>query len=55
MMAEVNPVKHFIGIMRAVMLKGATLADVTRPLLALAAFGSVVLSLAVWQHGRRAA
>src|SRR5205085_12461607 len=35
MMAEVNPVKHFIGIMRSVMLKGATLEDVIRPLGAL--------------------
>jgi ABC-2 type transport system permease protein len=53
--AEVNPVKHFIGIMRSVMLKGATLADITRPLISLAVFGTVVLTLAIYQHGRRAA
>ncbi|HEX9483727.1 MAG TPA: ABC transporter permease, partial [Gemmatimonadaceae bacterium] len=52
-LAEINPVKHFIGIMRAVMLKGATMPDVARPLLALGAFGLVVLSLAVRQHGRQ--
>ncbi len=52
-LAELNPVKHFIGIMRAVLLKGAGLADVLRPMLALAAFGAAVLSLAVWQYGRR--
>lgn len=52
-MAEVNPVKHFIGIMRAVLLKGAGLADVARPLFVLAAFGAVMLSLAVRQYGRR--
>lgn len=53
--AEFNPLKHFIIVMRAVMLKGATAADVGRELLALAAFGVVVLSLAVRQYGRRAA
>src|SRR4029079_19669117 len=31
-MSEVNPVKHFIGIMRAVMLKGAGLSDIIQPL-----------------------
>lgn len=51
--AAVNPVKHIIGVMRAVMLKGATLADVMLPLSYLAAFGSVVLALAVRQYGRR--
>jgi len=52
-MAAVNPVKHIIGVMRAVMLKGATLADIARPLTFLAAFGAVVLSLAVRQYGKR--
>jgi ABC-2 type transport system permease protein len=54
MMTEVNPVKHFIGIMRAVMLKGAGFFDVLQPLLILAAFGVVVLSMAVRQYGKRA-
>ena len=54
MLAQVNPVKHFIGLMRAVMLKGATVGDVIRPIGALATFGVVVLSLAVRQYGRGA-
>ena len=54
-LAQVNPVKHFIGIMRAVMLKGAGLSDIARPLALLAAFGAVVLSLAVKQYAKRAA
>jgi ABC-2 type transport system permease protein len=54
-MTEVNPVKHFIGIMRAVMLKGAGLSDIIRPLGVLALFGAVVLSLAVRQYAKRAA
>ena len=54
LLAQVNPVKHFIGLMRAVMLKGATIGDVIRPLGALAAFGAVMLTLAVRQYGRGA-
>ena len=51
-MAELNPVKHFIAIMRAVLLKGAGLADVARPLAILAASGAIVLSLAVRQYAK---
>ena len=54
MLAQLNPVMHFIGVMRAVLLKGATLADVARPIGVLALFGVVVLSLAVRQYGRGA-
>lgn len=54
LLAQLNPVKHFIGIIRAVMLKGAGVRDILAPLAALAGFGVVVLSLAVRQHGRRA-
>ena len=52
-MAEFNPVKHFIEIMRAVLLKGATARDIAQPTGILALFGAVVLTLAVRQYGRR--
>ncbi|MEO7823607.1 MAG: ABC transporter permease [Gemmatimonadaceae bacterium] len=52
-LTEINPVKHFIQIMRAVLLKGAGVGDVLRPLGALALFGTVVLTLAVRRYGRR--
>jgi ABC-2 type transport system permease protein len=52
-MAEFNPVKHFIEIMRAVLLKGATARDVARQIGILAAFGVVFLTLAVKQYARR--
>ena len=52
-MAQLNPVKHFIGVMRAVLLKGATAGDVARPIAALAGFAVVILMLAVRQYGRR--
>jgi ABC-2 type transport system permease protein len=53
--AEANPVKHYIFIMRAVMLKGAGLTDIIRPLGILAATGLVALTLAVRQYGKQAA
>jgi len=53
-LTQVNPVKHFISIMREVLLKGATLRDIAPPLGALAAFGAVVLTLAVRQYSKRA-
>ena len=52
-MAQVNPMKHFIEIMRAVLLKGATAQDIVRPVGILVAFGVVVLTLAVRQYGKR--
>jgi ABC-2 type transport system permease protein len=51
-MAEANPVKHIIEIMRAVMLKGAGIADVARPLTILAAGGALVLTLSVRQYAK---
>jgi ABC-2 type transport system permease protein len=46
-LAELNPVAHFVELMRAVLLKGAGLADVARPLVILAAMGAFMLTLAV--------
>ncbi|HEY9229662.1 MAG TPA: ABC transporter permease [Gemmatimonadaceae bacterium] len=52
-MSQINPVKHFIGIMRSLLLKGAGLTDILGPLAVLAGFGVVVLSLAVRQYARQ--
>ena len=52
-MAQLNPVKHFIAIMRAILLKGAGPADVAAPIGVLGIFGVVFLTLAVRQYGRR--
>lgn len=52
--AEVNPLKHFVLLMRAVMLKGAGLVDVSRELLALSALSAFALAMAVRQYGRTA-
>jgi ABC-2 type transport system permease protein len=54
-MAELSPVKHFIVIMRAVLVKGADLAAIQVPLIVLAGYGAVVLALAVRQYSKRTA
>ncbi|HEX8360433.1 MAG TPA: ABC transporter permease [Longimicrobium sp.] len=51
-LTELNPVKHFIVIMRAVLVKGAGFAAVQKPFYALIAFAAVVLTLAVRQHSK---
>ena len=52
-MAQLNPVMHGIRMMRAVMLKGAGLADVYPALVILTLYGAVVLTLAVRQYAKR--
>ena len=53
--AELNPVRHFVAIARAILIKGAGLADILRPLTFLAIFAAVVLTSAVLQYKKRAA
>lgn len=53
-MAEVNPVKHFVFIMRAVLVKGAGWETIAKPLAILAAGGVGVLALAVRQYSKQA-
>ena len=53
--SEINPVRHFVEISRAVLVKGATLRDIQRPFIVLAVFAATVFSLAVRQHSKRAA
>jgi ABC-2 type transport system permease protein len=53
--SQLNPVRHFVTISRAILMKGAGLADIAQPLLTLAAFGVVTLALAIRQYSKRAA
>ncbi len=53
--AEANPVKHFVAIMRAVLMRGAGLETVGRPILGLGAAGLVVLALAVARYRKSVA
>jgi len=53
--SQVNPVRHFVTISRAVLVKGAGVRDVAQPLLTLVAFAVVTLTLAVRQYSKRTA
>jgi ABC-type multidrug transport system permease subunit len=53
--AELNPVRHFVAISRAVLVKGAGLREIQTPFLALCAFAVVVFTLAVRQYSKRVA
>jgi ABC-2 type transport system permease protein len=52
--AQGSPVMHFTQLMRAVLLKGAGVADVAHELVMLSAIGSAVLALAVMRYRKRA-
>jgi ABC-2 type transport system permease protein len=52
---QLNPVRHFVAISRAILVKGAGLSEILRPLSILAAFAVVVLTFAVRQYRKRAA
>ena len=51
--SEVNPVRHFVTISRAILIKGAGLAEIRRPLGILALSAVVTLTLAIRQHQKR--
>jgi ABC-2 type transport system permease protein len=53
--AELSPVKHFIVIMRSVLVRGAGLSDIAVPLLVLSVYGVAVLTLAVRQYSKTTA
>ena len=49
-LAQLNPLMHFIALMRAVLLKGAGVAEVWPRLASLAAAGAALMTLAVRQY-----
>jgi ABC-2 type transport system permease protein len=50
-----NPVRHFVTISRAVLLKGAGLREIAEPLAILTVSAAVMLTVAVRQYAKRAA
>jgi len=55
LVSQLNPVRHFVTISRAILIKGAGMADIARPLAILAVYAIVMLSLAIRQHTKRTA
>jgi len=51
----INPVRHFVAIARAILIKGAGLAEIAQPLSILAVYAAVMLTVAVRQYSKRAA
>jgi ABC-2 type transport system permease protein len=50
LIAQINPVKHFVGIMRAVLVKGAGFAAIQNAVYVLVVYAAVVLTFAVRQY-----
>jgi ABC-2 type transport system permease protein len=50
--AELSPLKHFIEVIRAVLMKGAGPMDVWHPIAILTGYGAVVLTVAVRQYSK---
>lgn len=51
----VNPVRHFVTISRAILVKAAGLSEIATPMLFLVAFAVVILSLAVLRYRKTTA
>lgn len=51
-LTELNPVRHFLLIMRGILLKGAGIADLWRPLAVLGVMAVTVLTLALRQYSK---
>ncbi|MDX1566218.1 MAG: ABC transporter permease [Longimicrobiales bacterium] len=55
MLAEMNPMKHFVALVRAILLRGAGVPQVATELWALTALAVVTLPMAVALHRKRTA
>ncbi len=55
LLSELNPVRHFVTIARAILVKGAGLREIAAPMLILTVYGIVVLLLAIRQYRKRTA
>jgi ABC-2 type transport system permease protein len=54
-LSDFTPVRHFVEISRAILVKGAGLAEIARPLVILVVYAAVMLTLAVRQYSKRTA
>jgi ABC-2 type transport system permease protein len=52
--SQANPIRHFVDVLRTVLMKGGGLREVWPAYAAMAAFGGAVLPLAVARHRKRA-
>jgi ABC-2 type transport system permease protein len=55
LLSELNPVRHFVTISRAILVKGAGLAEILVPLGKLAVYAVVVLTIAISRYQKQTA
>ena len=55
LLSELNPIRHFGAIIRAILLKGAGLAEIAKPLGLLSLYAVVIMTLAVSRYRKRSA
>jgi ABC-2 type transport system permease protein len=53
--SQINPVRHFVTISRAILMKGAGVKEIGQPFAILGVFAVVVLTVAVRQYHKRTA
>jgi len=53
--SQLNPVRHFVTISRALLVKGAGVQEIVQPLAVLVVFAVVTLALAIRQYSKRTA
>ena len=53
--SQLNPVRHFVTISRAILMKGAGVREIVQPLAVLVVSAAIALSVAVRQYNKRAA
>jgi ABC-2 type transport system permease protein len=47
---KLNPIAYFIKIMRMIMLKGSSFADISVPFFSLVVYACLIISLAIWRY-----
>jgi ABC-2 type transport system permease protein len=55
LLSELNPVRHFVTISRAILIKGAGLVEIARPLAILVVYATLILGLSIRQYSKRTA
>jgi ABC-2 type transport system permease protein len=55
LLSELNPVRHFVTIVRAILMKGAGFAEIVRPLGILVVYAMAVLMMSIRQYSKRTA
>jgi ABC-2 type transport system permease protein len=55
LLSELNPIRHFVTIMRRILMKGAGLEEIVRPLGVLSVFAVVVMTAAIRRYRKQMA